>query len=182
VKDRFAITRRRALRLACTAGVAAALGRRAAAASAFPARALSFKHTHTGESLDVTYCAGGGYVPDELARVDAFLRDFRTGEVKPIDPALLDVLHDLATVLGARQPYHVISGFRSPATNEKLRRESGGVARSSLHMVGKAIDVRLGDVPTAELRDAARAVAAGGVGFYDRLDFVHLDTGRVRCW
>ncbi len=171
------------LLLAGAAGAAAALGgRRAAAASAFPARTLSFKHTHTGESLEVTYCAGGCYLPEELARLDGFLRDFRTGEVKPIDPALLDLLHDLATVLGARAPYHVISGFRSPATNEKLRRESGGVARSSLHMVGKAIDVRLGDVPTAELRDAARAVAGGGVGFYDRLDFVHLDTGRVRCW
>ncbi len=170
------------LLLAGAAGAAAALGGRRAAASVFPARTLSFKHTHTGESIDVTYCAGGCYLPDELARIDAFLRDFRTGEVKPIDPALLDLLHDLAAVLGACAPYHVISGFRSPATNEKLRRESGGVARHSLHMVGKAIDVRLGDVPTAKVRDAALAVAAGGVGFYDRLDFVHLDTGRVRRW
>ena len=170
------------LRLAGAAGVAALGGRFTAAAPGVPTRSLSFKHTHTGESLAVTYCDGGCYVPAELARIDTFLRDFRTGEVKPIEPTLLDLLHDLTVVLGSRQPYQVISGFRSPATNEKLRRESGGVARQSLHMAGRAIDVRLGDVPAAEVRDAALAVAAGGVGFYDHLDFVHLDTGRVRRW
>ena len=170
------------LRLAGAAGAAALGGRFAAAAPGAPTRSLSFRHTHTGESLAVTYCDGGCYLPAELAKIDAFLRDFRTGEVKPIEPSLLDLLHDLTVVLGARQPYQVISGFRSPATNERLRRESGGVARQSLHMAGRAIDVRLGDVPTAEVRDAALAVAAGGVGFYDHLDFVHLDTGRVRRW
>jgi uncharacterized protein YcbK (DUF882 family) len=182
VCDDLAITRRRVLRLAGAAGAAALGGRLAAAATGVPTRSLSFKHTHTGESLAVTYCDGGCYLPAELARIDAFLRDFRTGEIKPIEPALLDVLYDLRTVLGTRQPYQVISGYRSPATNERLRQESGGVARHSLHMAGRAIDVRLGDVPTAEVRDAALAVAGGGVGFYGHLDFVHLDTGRVRRW
>jgi uncharacterized protein YcbK (DUF882 family) len=178
----LAITRRRVLRLAGAAGVAALGGRFAAAGSAFPTRALSFKHTHTGESISVVYCEGGCYLPAELARLDAFLRDFRTGEVKPIEPALLDLLHDLTIVLGARKPYQVVSAFRSPTTNEMLRRTSGGVAKQSLHMAGKAIDVRLTEVPTGELRDAALAVAAGGVGYYDHLDFVHHDTGRVRRW
>jgi uncharacterized protein YcbK (DUF882 family) len=182
VSDDFAISRRRVLRLAGAAGAAALGGRFAAAGGDPPTRGLAFKHTHTGESLAVVYCERGCYLPAELAKIDAFLRDFRTGEVKPIEPALLDLLHDLTVVLGARKPYQVVSAFRSPATNEMLRRSSGGVAKQSLHMAGKAIDVRLTEVPTAELRDAALAVAAGGVGHYDHLDFVHLDTGRVRRW
>lgn len=180
--DTFSISRRRLLLAAGAAGVAALGGRFAAAATSEATRTLSFHSLHTGESLTVEYCQGGGYVPAALAQIDTFLRDFRTGDVKPIEPQLLDLLCDLRAVLGAKRPYQVISGYRSPATNEKLRRESGGVAVNSLHMAGRAIDVRLTDVPTAEVRDAALAMARGGVGYYDHLDFVHVDTGRVRRW
>jgi uncharacterized protein YcbK (DUF882 family) len=145
-------------------------------------RALDFVHTHTGERLAVEYFGGGVYRPDALATVNHFLRDFRTGDVHPIDPNLLDVLHILAGVTGTRQPFQVISGYRSPATNEMLRRRGEGVAAGSLHMRGQAIDIRLADVPLASLRDAALAARRGGVGYYPASDFVHVDTGRVRAW
>jgi uncharacterized protein YcbK (DUF882 family) len=178
----LAMSRRKLLLTAGAAGVAALTSRLTLAATAPASRSLSFHNLHTGESLDVEYYRDGCHLPNALAQIDTFLRDFRTGEVKPIEPHLLDLLCDLRTVLGAKKPYHVISGYRSPATNEKLRRESGGIAVNSLHMVGRAIDVRLADVPTAEVRDAALAMARGGVGYYAHLDFVHVDTGRVRRW
>jgi uncharacterized protein YcbK (DUF882 family) len=180
--DPLALSRRRLLLIAGAAGVVGLAGRAAGASVTASPRALSLHNLHTGESLSLVYAEGGTYLPDALAEINTFLRDFRTGEVKPIEPQLLDLLDDLRTVLGARTPYQVISGYRSPATNEMLRRESGGVAAHSLHMVGKAIDVRLAEVPTRELRDAGLAMARGGVGYYDHLDFVHLDTGRVRRW
>jgi uncharacterized protein YcbK (DUF882 family) len=99
-----------------------------------------------------------------------------------IDPALLDLLHDLGARTGSTKPFEVISGYRSPATNEALRRASDGVARSSLHMSGRAIDIRLADVALPALRDAAIGLHGGGVGYYPRSDFVHVDTGRVRFW
>ena len=103
-------------------------------------------------------------------------------EVHPIDPALLDLLHGLADLSGSTKPYQMISGYRSPATNEMLRHQSEGVASGSLHMKGQAIDIRLADVPLAKLRNAALAVRRGGVGYYPASDFVHVDTGRVRAW
>ena len=146
-------------------------------------RTLSFRHTHTGEVLSVAYAAGGAYLTEALARVDWFLRDFRNGESKPIDPQLLDQLHTLSAITGTRAPYEVISGYRSPATNELLqRRGGGGVASHSLHLEGRAIDIRLTDVPLADLRDAALSLRSGGVGFYAQSQFVHLDTGRIRRW
>jgi uncharacterized protein YcbK (DUF882 family) len=146
------------------------------------ARALNFVHTHTGERLSVEYFDGGGYLRDALTTVDHFLRDFRTGDVHPIDPGLLDLLHRLTHLTGSIRPFQVISGYRSPATNEMLRHRSEGVASGSLHMQGQAIDVRLADVPLAALRDAALATRRGGVGYYPASDFVHVDTGRVRTW
>ncbi|HSN31208.1 MAG TPA: DUF882 domain-containing protein, partial [Ideonella sp.] len=122
------------------------------------------------------------YLPDALAAVDRLLRDFRSGEVAAIDPALLDLLHALAMTTGAQGPFEVISGFRSPATNEMLRHRSSGVASGSLHMLGQAIDIRVAGVPLAGLRNAALSLRAGGVGFYPASDFVHVDTGRVRAW
>jgi uncharacterized protein YcbK (DUF882 family) len=154
---------------------------RAARAAASP-RELAFVHLHTGERLSVVYCDASGYCADALAQLDHFLRDFRTEEVHPIDPALFDVLHAVHTLAGSRKPYQVISGYRSPATNEMLRSQGDGVAAASLHVVGRAIDVRLADVKTARLRDAGLAHAGGGVGYYAASDFVHLDTGRVRHW
>lgn len=146
------------------------------------ARTLDFVHTHTGERLAVEYFGGGEYVPDALAEVNHFLRDFRTGDVHPIDPGLLDVLHALTDLTTSARPFQVISGYRSPATNEMLRHRSEGVAAGSLHMQGQAIDIRLADVPLATLRRAALAVRRGGVGYYPASDFVHVDTGRVRTW
>jgi uncharacterized protein YcbK (DUF882 family) len=145
-------------------------------------RALQFAHTHTGERLAIEYFTGGTYVPDALATVNHFLRDFRTGDVHEIDPELLDLLHGLAAVTETSKPFQVISGYRSPATNEMLRHRSEGVAAGSLHMKGQAIDIRLGDVALPHLRQAALEARRGGVGYYPASDFVHLDTGRVRHW
>jgi len=145
-------------------------------------RALRFTHTHTGEKLAIEYFSGGDYVRDALATLNHYLRDFRTDEVHVIDPGLLDLLHDLATVTGTLHPFQVISGYRSPATNDMLRHRSEGVAAGSLHMMGQAIDIRLGDVALAKLRQAALDARRGGVGYYPSSDFVHVDTGRVRRW
>jgi uncharacterized protein YcbK (DUF882 family) len=155
---------------------------RGARANPVSTRTLSFRHTHTGEVLSLAYAAGDAYLPEALARVNWFLRDFRNGESKPIDPQLLDQLHTLSSIIGTKAPYEVISGYRSPATNELLQRRGGGVATHSLHLEGRAIDIRLVDLPLADLRDAAVSLRSGGVGFYAQSQFVHLDTGRVRRW
>jgi uncharacterized protein YcbK (DUF882 family) len=145
-------------------------------------RLLSFVHTHTRERLTVPYFADGAYLPEGISTLNAFLRDFRTGQEHPIDPALFDILNDLRLATGTRSPFHVVSGYRSPRTNARLRANCRGVARGSLHQQGRAIDVRLADVDSAALRDAAVALQRGGVGFYRGPDFVHVDTGRVRRW
>lgn len=154
----------------------------AARAGSEPPRVLAFSHLHTGERLEVEYFNRGDYLSDGLAAVNRLLRDFRTGDVGAIDPALLDLLHGLRGRTGTRRPFQIISGYRSPATNRMLHERSGGVATKSLHMSGQAIDIRLADVPLATLRDAALTLGRGGVGFYPGSDFVHVDTGRVRAW
>lgn len=154
--------------------------RRAHAAVA--TRALGLRHLHTGETLTVEYAAGGRYVPDALAAVNHLLRDFRTGDVHDIDPGLLDLLHQVASRLGTRHPFEVISGYRSPTTNAALRRKSEGVAARSLHMVGQAIDIRVAGVALTSLRTAALDLKGGGVGYYAVSNFVHVDTGRIRQW
>lgn len=152
------------------------------ASASVSARSLSFVNTHTDERLSVVYFANGVFEPQALREIDHVLRDHRTGDEKPIDPGLLDLLHDLRAALRTDAPFHVISGYRSPATNAMLRARSGGVARHSLHLDGKAADVRLPGVALGELRRAALAQRRGGVGFYRGPDFVHVDTGRVRAW
>lgn len=145
-------------------------------------RSLAFFHTHTGRHLDAVYYHGGDYVDSALGDIRSFLSDFRTGQSMTIDPALLDLLYDIRESLGSRGTYQVISAYRSPETNEMLRKSSDGVAKKSQHLLGKAIDVRLTGVPTARLRDAAIAMKRGGVGYYPDSDFVHIDTGAVRTW
>jgi len=145
-------------------------------------REVAFLHTHTNETLSTVYWRDGRYVPEALARVNEVLRDWRTGEVVPMDPELLDLLHDLARATGTQNPYHVICGYRTSQTNEMLRSRSSGVASNSQHIQGRAIDVRLPDVPVAQLRDAAIAMQRGGVGYYAQSNFVHIDTARVRTW
>lgn len=152
------------------------------AAAADGPRELRFLHTHTGERLAVEYFGAGGYLDGALSAVNRFLRDFRTGDVHSIDPLLLDQLHALGSLTGSTRPFEVISGYRSPVTNAQLRQRSEGVAAGSLHMVGRAIDIRLTDVPLESLRAAARSLKAGGVGFYPASNFLHVDTGRVRFW
>jgi len=145
-------------------------------------RVLRFSHLHTAERLEVAYRTGSRYQSSALAAVKHLLRDFRTGDEHAIDPTLLDLLHALHTSTGSQRPFAVISAYRSPATNAMLRSHGGGVAPGSLHMQGRAIDIRLADVPLAVLRDAARDLRRGGVGYYPSSNFVHVDTGRVRHW
>jgi uncharacterized protein YcbK (DUF882 family) len=144
---------------------------------------LRLFNTHTGERVDVVYRRGAAYDDAALARLEDCLRDFRTGDRHPLDPRLFDLLSSLAGSLGNPDgEFHVISGFRSPRTNEMLRTTRTGVARHSLHMEGQAIDVRMPGVKTGKLRDVALDMARGGVGYYASSDFVHVDTGRVRRW
>jgi uncharacterized protein YcbK (DUF882 family) len=153
-----------------------------ARAAAGGERRLALVHTHTGERLALAFAIGAEIIPDALGALDHFLRDHYSGTVGRIDPQLFDQLHRLQAVLGRAGPYEIISGYRSAATNQRLRERGGGVARHSLHLEGRAIDVRLPGVATTELRDAALSLRAGGVGTYVQQSFVHLDTGRVRSW
>ena len=146
-------------------------------------RVLSFRHLHTDDLIDVTYRIGDAYQRPAMQRLNHFFRDFRTGDVTTMDPQLFDILYDLKLRLGDPDArFDVISAYRSPATNARLRKTSSGVARNSLHLRGQAIDVRFPDLSTRRLRDAAVALGRGGVGYYRRSDFVHLDTGAVRSW
>ena len=151
-------------------------------ASSVDERQLAFYHTHTRESLQITYMVAGEYVDSALIEINEFLSDFRTGDETVMDPELLDLIYDVRQSLGDDSTYEVVSAYRSPKTNEMLRGNSGGVAKNSQHLLGKAIDVRLRNVDTSELRDAAIALQRGGVGYYQDSDFVHIDTGRVRRW
>jgi uncharacterized protein YcbK (DUF882 family) len=163
-------------------GAALLVPSRAARAGASAQRTLSFVSTHTNEAISIAYASGERYSRDALAALDWFLRDFRNGMVHPIDPRLFDQLHTLAAITGTQAPFQVISGYRSPATNAALRAHGGGVAAHSLHLEGRAIDIRLADVGLADLRDAALSLRAGGVGYYAASQFVHVDTGSVRRW
>ena len=143
---------------------------------------LAFHNTHTGDRLSLTYFEQGRYIKDALHEINHLFRDYHDGTVHPIDPALLDQLYDLKHTLDVRKPFHIVSGYRSPATNADLRKHSDGVAKNSLHMQGRAIDIRVEGLNTRIIRDAALAMQRGGVGYYGRSDFVHLDTGDVRTW
>ena len=147
-----------------------------------PERRLDFKNLHTGESLRTIFWAQGRYLNDELKAVNHVLRDHRSGDVHPMDPKLLDLLYALQQSVAVNGSFHIISGYRSPASNQKLRSKSSGVAKKSLHMQGKAIDIRLPGCQLKHLRDAAVELKAGGVGYYAKSDFIHVDTGRVRRW
>ncbi|MGE0743033.1 MAG: DUF882 domain-containing protein [Hyphomonadaceae bacterium] len=147
-----------------------------------PPRLLSFINTHTGETFSDAYWEGGAYVPDALAAINTVMRDHRSGETHAIDTRLLDQLSTLRAAVESSAPYQIISGYRSPVTNAALRENSSGVASRSLHMDGRAIDIRVRGVDTAQLRNAAIAMQAGGVGYYQASDFIHIDTGRVRRW
>jgi len=144
---------------------------------------LRFFHTHTGERLDVIYRIGDQYIPEALDQMDHFLRDHRTGDIHHYDPRLFDLLNDLTASVGrAGAELHVICGYRTPWSNEFLRAHTVGVAQHSLHMQAEAIDIRLPGLKTSAFRDAALALRRGGVGYYAKSDFIHVDVGRVRRW
>ena len=185
--------RRRLLMAGALAGAAAAflaVGARSreaaqrndAARSKDAAKRIALKNLHTSERLDIEYFREGAYLPDALSAIEVLLRDFLTGERHSIDPSLMDYLVEVAHALGVDPAFTVISGYRSPATNAQLREKSTGVAQRSLHMQGRAIDVRVIGVDCAALAAGALNLKRGGVGYYRASDFVHLDTGAFRTW
>jgi len=145
-------------------------------------RTLAFECLRTGERFKADYWAEGSYVEDVLARINKALRDVRTGEVHMIDPKLLDLVHRLGRDVDARSGFQVISGYRSPATNAMLHKKSSAVATKSLHMKGQAIDLLVPGRPLDRVHQAALNLRVGGVGYYPKSNFVHVDTGRVRQW
>ena len=147
-----------------------------------PERVLSFYNLHTEEHLEISYWSQGKYVPDALDDINNILRDHRTGEIRAIDTRLLDLLHSIVSKLGSRQPFHVISGYRSPETNAFLRSRMRGVAKNSMHMGGKAVDIRLPSCRLPLLRQVAMNIKAGGVGYYPHSNFIHIDVGKARYW
>jgi uncharacterized protein YcbK (DUF882 family) len=144
---------------------------------------LQLFETHTHERIDIVYRRGNVYYYDAVKRLDQLLRDHRTGDVRDLDPRLFDLLHDLSASVGKSEAeIDIICGYRTPWSNEFLRRTTTGVASHSQHMEGKAIDIRIPGVPTLQLRNAALALHRGGVGFYPKSAFVHVDVGRIRQW
>lgn len=150
--------------------------------SIFPERSLSLYNIHTGESLEAVYWANGRYLSEPLAEINHILRDHRTGKKQSFDTRLLDLLYSIRTKLEVQQPFYIISGYRSPKTNAILRKWDGGVARKSYHMYGKAVDIRLPGFRLSSLRRVAMEQKGGGVGYYPRSGFIHLDLGSVRYW
>ncbi len=145
-------------------------------------RSLALNNLHTGEALETCYFDGRQYLSGELARIDQICRDFRRNEVHPMDKRLFDQVAQIQSVLGTQAEVQIISGYRSPATNQALRNKSSKVAKKSYHMLGQALDFRLQGVDLKRVRDAARSLKAGGVGYYPRSNFIHIDTGPVRYW
>lgn len=152
------------------------------ARSAGAGRSLAVYNVHTGESLNTTYWEGGEYIPGALHEVNYLFRDFRANQTRNIDPRLLDVLYDLRLLTASAKPINLVSGYRSYATNAMLAGQSEGVARHSMHIEGKASDIQIPGVELRDLHRAALSLGAGGVGYYPRSNFVHVDTGRVRRW
>lgn len=146
------------------------------------ARTLSFFHTHTGKTLKVTYFENGEYLPGGLDHLEDYLADWRNGHRHDVDPELMDILWRIQLNARHAGTWEVISAYRSPETNAMLRKKSGGVAKKSQHLEGKAIDVRLRGLDTKKLQQIALDLQLGGVGYYEKSDFVHVDTGRVRRW
>lgn len=179
-------TRRRMLQAGGATALASAAGLLARPArsveAAGPAKRIALRNLHTDEKLEIEFFRDGAYVPRALASIDVLLRDFRTGERHAIDPCLMDYLVTVAQRAGVDPEFSVISGYRSPQTNAHLRERSAGVAQHSLHIEGRAIDVRMSGIDCADLAAHALDLKRGGVGYYRASDFVHLDTGTFRTW
>ena len=145
-------------------------------------RAITFQHTHRDDSITITFKRNGRYDDEALKKLNYFLRDWRNDDQTRMDPQLFDILWEVTREVGTEEPIRIVSSYRSPATNAMLRRRSRGVAQFSQHMLGKAIDFNINGVSVEQLRVIAMRLQRGGVGFYPRSNFVHVDTGRVRHW
>ncbi|NOY67063.1 MAG: DUF882 domain-containing protein [Gammaproteobacteria bacterium] len=145
-------------------------------------RVLSLYNTHTGEKVKATYWSEGEYISEGLREIEWLLRDHRAGKSHVMDKRVLDALYALQCKIDCQRPFHIISGYRSAKTNAMLRRRTSGVAKKSYHIQGRAIDIRMPRFDTAKLRQAALSLKAGGVGYYPRSNFVHIDTGEIRSW
>jgi uncharacterized protein YcbK (DUF882 family) len=179
------ISRRRFLRMGVLAAAASGVPCPALALERMTQRferALEFYNVHTGESLRAVYWVKGKYLPMSLRDINYVLRDHHSDQVKPIDPQLLDLLYTIDKIVGLRDSFHVLSAYRSPATNARLRMFYSGVAEHSMHIEGKAIDVRFTGSDLQMVRRLALDLQWGGVGYYPGSNFVHLDTGPVRSW
>lgn len=152
-------------------------------ANTYPELSLSLYNLHTAETFSGVFWSAGDYDADAMQKINTLLRDHRTNDVIQIDPRLLSILYLVANKVGKpTQPYSVISGYRSEETNRKLALRNAGVARNSYHIKGRAVDIRLPGTDTLQLRDAGLALRVGGVGYYQKSDFIHLDTGPYRTW
>ncbi len=151
-------------------------------ASVSDARSLSLYHTHTKQSLQITYYSGGQYVPAAMTELKSFLAGWRDQKQGDMDPKLMDILWQIQQITGNHDTFEIISAFRSEETNALLHKSSTKVAKNSQHMLGKAIDVRLRGLDLAVLHHTARELRLGGVGYYPGSDFIHVDTARVRYW
>jgi uncharacterized protein YcbK (DUF882 family) len=180
--DRREHTRRAMLYLAGGVLASALAGPASAAWHPVQSRSVALHNLHTGERVNDVYWENGKYVPETLHRINWVLRDYHTDEVCPISPELVELLSQLHDKLRSREPFQVLSGYRCPATNAMLAEFTDGVAQNSLHMQGMAIDIRVPDRSLVKVHRAALGLEAGGVGFYPRSDFVHVDVGRVRRW
>ena len=145
-------------------------------------RTLSFHNVHTDEELTIRCCPDQDYNRETRLRFSSLLRDHHADEVREMDPGLIDIFFALSAFTGSMGTFKILSGYRSPETNSWLRRASHGVAEHSMHIEGKAVDIRMDDLSTRAIRDAGLALAMGGVGYYPSSNFVHLDTGRIRTW
>lgn len=181
--DKFDANRRKLLALGGAALGVAILPTSAFATLSTPRpRILTMNNLHTGETIKAEFFDGRHYIQDELSRLNHFFRDFRANKIKTIDPGLFDQLYRLQGLLGTRKPVQLISGYRSLATNNRLRSRSSGVAKHSYHTKGQAMDFHIEGISLSHVRKAALSMRAGGVGYYPRSNFVHIDTGPARHW
>lgn len=157
-------------------------GRSAEASAGSGAWRVNLHQSHTGEAFDGVYRVGDEYIPEAFERLNYMLRDFRTGEIFPMDPRIVDLISLMQTKVPGDGPFEVLSGYRSPKTNAMLRRVGTGVAKNSYHMYGQALDIRTWGYSTRRLSNLARSFRVGGVGYYPKSNFVHIDTGELRSW
>ncbi len=181
------LNRREFLKYGCVGLVSAAvpflsMKKAIAASGGIDTWKIAFRNAHTDESFSGVYRVGDKYLPEAFERMNYVLRDFRTNEVFPMDPHVIDIICMVQQKTGSHEPLHILSGYRSPKTNAMLGKRSRGVASNSFHMYGQAIDIRFPGFSTRKLRNIARSLQAGGVGYYPRSSFVHVDTGSVRTW